>query len=114
MRARGWAAAYLGYMGQRLPERGVEGIRRVRAWRASFYHDLVENVDRTGTGGGLRYCSTDQVRFVFPPRRPGIWWDRTHHWRRYRLWLFSEAMRDVDLFVGAHLDRRGPSLDRPR
>lgn len=93
MKGRDWGPRALGYW-----DGGYEGVAsRVFGggrWRASFYYDLVENeLDGYGTPG---LCSTDQVRFeeldngewTVPPIAtvPPL--------------VFSEAMRDVDLFVG--------------
>jgi hypothetical protein len=93
MRVRGWNAPYLGSwdgggQGEAVKE-FADG-----AWRASFYHDLVENEDRGDWEA--RYCSTDQVRFA---RRDGaVWVDAPLV--EVPAVVFSEAMRDVDLFVG--------------
>ncbi|WP_176611302.1 DUF4132 domain-containing protein [Actinomadura sp. WMMB 499] len=83
IRERGWQANYLG------PFDGGDGEARGEfaggRWRACCFHD------RAGAG----HAATDQVRFE---RRDG------RHWREASLAevppaVFSEAMRDVDLFV---------------
>lgn len=88
---RGWQANFLGrYDG------GYDGLaRRTLAegeWRAGFYHESAQDdFDRCPD-----YAATDQVRFE---RRDG------RDWRQVPLdevpaVVFSEAIRDVDLFVG--------------
>ncbi|MFC4051824.1 DUF4132 domain-containing protein [Actinomadura syzygii] len=90
---RGWQSNFLGgyeggYDGEARGEFGGGG------WRACFHHEPVENAD-----WGPEHATTDQVRFE---RRTG----RTaRSWREVPLadvppLVFSEAMRDVDLFVG--------------
>ncbi|WP_227026128.1 DUF4132 domain-containing protein [Streptomyces fodineus] len=89
---RGWQADFLGrYDG------GYDGRARAEfgdgEWRACFHHEPAEEDDRDYVP---RYAATDQVRFE---RRDG------RRWREVRLaevppLVFSEAMRDVDLFVG--------------
>jgi hypothetical protein len=90
MRERGWAANYLGqwndgYHGEAKKELGGGD------WQAVFFHDWVES-----STGELPYCATDQVRFG---RRNGRRWETTPLADVPPL-VFSEAMRDVDLFVG--------------
>ncbi|MQY39721.1 hypothetical protein SRB17_77480 [Streptomyces sp. RB17] len=89
---RGWQANFLGrYDG------GYDGLARAEfgdgEWRACFHHEPAEEDDRDYAP---LYAATDQVRFE---RRDG------RRWREVRLeevppLVFSEAMRDVDLFVG--------------
>lgn len=89
---RGWQANFLGrYDG------GYDGLARAEfgdgEWRACFHHEPAEGDDRHYAP---EYAATDQVRFE---RRDG------RRWREVRLdevppLVFSEAMRDVDLFVG--------------
>lgn len=92
MRARGWSGNALGYY-----DGGSEGhVTREFGdeWRAEFYFDLVENAedDRTGTP---TLASSDQVRFS---RRET--WDWAHRpLAEVPPLVFTEAMRDVDLFV---------------
>ncbi|WP_345522842.1 DUF4132 domain-containing protein, partial [Streptomyces echinatus] len=89
---RGWQANFLGsYDG------GYDGRARAEfgdgAWRAFFHHEpAAEDHDRYSP----EHAATDQVRFE---RRDG------RRWREVPLAevpppVFSEAMRDVDLFVG--------------
>jgi hypothetical protein len=91
MRARGWHGNYLGFF-----DGGYDGEATREfaggAWRASFLYELVEE----GTDGVAAYCSTDQVRFA---RRDGTAW-ATAVLTEVPPLVFSEAMRDVDLFVG--------------
>lgn len=95
MRTRGWAANHLGpwdggYDAEAVKEIGEDG------WRAHFYIELVDQDGRSDAA----LCSTDQVRFE---RRSGTppqaRWDRAPLAEVPEL-VFSEAMRDVDLFVG--------------
>ncbi|SNS43491.1 DUF4132 domain-containing protein [Actinomadura mexicana] len=87
---RGWQANFLGrhYGGHDGEARGEFGGGE---WRACLYHEPVDEAD-----GAYEYAATDQVRFE---RRHG------RRWREAPLAdvpppVFSEAMRDVDLFVG--------------
>jgi hypothetical protein len=88
---RGWQANFLGHY-----DGGYEGTARAEfgdgEWRACFHHEPTADDD----GYAPEYATTDQVRFE---RRDGR--------RRREVSLaevpplvFSEAMRDVDLFVG--------------
>ncbi|MFF4575055.1 DUF4132 domain-containing protein [Streptomyces sp. NPDC001410] len=89
---RGWQANFLGrYDG------GYDGLARAEfgdgAWRACFHHEPAAD---DGGGYAPEHAATDQVRFE---RRSG------RQWREVALaevppLVFSEAMRDVDLFVG--------------
>jgi hypothetical protein len=91
MRARGWQGNYLGFF-----DGGYDGEATKEfaagAWRASFHHDLVDEEIEYGAA----FCSTDQVRFA---RRDGTAWT-TAALTEVPPLVFSEAMRDVDLFVG--------------
>jgi hypothetical protein len=89
-RERGWQANFLGRH-----EGGLNGEARGEfgggEWRACFHHEPVDYAD-----WAIEYAATDQVRFE---RRHG------RRWREAQLAdvpppVFSEAMRDVDLFVG--------------
>ncbi|GLZ12410.1 hypothetical protein Acsp04_26450 [Actinomadura sp. NBRC 104425] len=87
---RGWTANYLGpyyngYAGE------AKWVLAEGEWRVRFFHEAVESQ----SAGAPEYASTDQVRF---DRRAG------RAWREVPLAevppaVFSEAMRDVDLFV---------------
>ncbi|MFI5685399.1 DUF4132 domain-containing protein [Streptomyces sp. NPDC051636] len=89
---RGWQANFLGrYDG------GYDGKARAEfgdgEWRACFHHEPAADDDG---GYAPEHAATDQVRFE---RRDG------RRWREVPLaevppLVFSEAMRDVDLFVG--------------
>ncbi|GGV08549.1 hypothetical protein GCM10010182_30000 [Actinomadura cremea] len=89
LRERGWQANHLGpYEGGRNGE--ARGEFAGGRWRACHFHDLV-----TRAGHLAEHASTDQVRFEVRDGR---------HWREASLAevppvVFSEAMRDVDLFV---------------
>lgn len=94
IRARGWNAHALGYWdggynGEAIRDFPDAGVRAV------FYYDLVEQADIDGYGTPA-LCSTDQVRFE---HLEGRVWQRTALTDVPPL-AFSEAMRDVDLFVG--------------
>ncbi|HEU5025287.1 MAG TPA: DUF4132 domain-containing protein [Spirillospora sp.] len=88
---RGWQSNFLGsydggYNGEARGEFGGG------EWRACFYHEPVDE----GFDYAPEYAATDQVRFE---RREG------RRWREAPLaevppLVFSEAMRDADLFVG--------------
>ncbi|WP_225839314.1 DUF4132 domain-containing protein [Streptomyces sp. NK08204] len=92
---RGWQANFLGrYDG------GHDGTARAEfgdgEWRACFHHEPAADDD--GGGYAPEHAATDQVRFE---RRDG----HGRRWREVPLahvppLVFSEAMRDVDLFVG--------------
>ncbi|MDQ1068255.1 DUF4132 domain-containing protein [Streptomyces canus] len=90
---RGWQANFLGRH-----EGGYDGRARAEfgdgEWRACFHHEPAADDD--GGGYAPEHAATDQVRFE---RRDG------RRWREVPLaeappLVFSEAMRDVDLFVG--------------
>jgi hypothetical protein len=91
MRVRGWRANYLGSW-----DGGHEGTATKEVgggrWRASFYHELVEQDAQYQA----QLCSTDQVRFE---RRDGTVWEPAPV-RIVPAVVLSEVMRDVDLFVG--------------
>ncbi|MFF0793303.1 DUF4132 domain-containing protein [Streptomyces spiralis] len=88
---RGWQANFLGSH-----DGGHDGLARAEfgggEWRASFHHEPAAD----DGGYAPEHAATDQVRFE---RRDG------RRWREVPLaevppLVFSEAMRDVDLFVG--------------
>ncbi|MEU5879143.1 DUF4132 domain-containing protein [Spirillospora sp. NPDC047279] len=88
---RGWQSNYLGrheagYHGE---AKGEFGDGR---WRACFFHEPAEDDFQDAP----RYAATDQVRFE---RREGRRWLETAV-ADVPAAVFSEAMRDVDLFVG--------------
>lgn len=92
MKERQWATNYLGpYDG------GYEGEakRDFPSWglRASFLH---EPVDTETHAFRVEYCTTDQVRFTRLGDRSG----ELVPLAEVPAVVFSEAMRDVDLFVG--------------
>ncbi|WP_053754407.1 DUF4132 domain-containing protein [Streptomyces sp. MMG1533] len=89
---RGWQANFLGRH-----DGGYDGTARAEfgdgGWRACFHHEPAAD---DGGGYAPEHAATDQVRFE---RRDG------RRWREAALaevppLVFSEAMRDVDLFVG--------------
>ncbi len=91
MSGRRWASNFLGPF-----DGGFEGIAKrefpSHGIRAEFYHDALE----AEAGGDVLHCSTDQVRFV--PLARGD--QAAVALRDVPAIVFSEAMRDVDLFVG--------------
>lgn len=90
-KTRGWQANFLGrhdggYQGE------ARGTFAEGEWRARFYHDSAdEDFDYRPD-----YAATDQVRFE---RRAGRAWHQAPL-AEVPAAVFSEAMRDVDLFVG--------------
>jgi hypothetical protein len=93
MRARGWRAGYLGTWDGGYDSEAAKQFGG-GLWRALFHHQYVEDEARSILGA--QYCSTDQVRFE---RRDGAVWERVPV-TDVPAAVFSEAMRDVDLFVG--------------
>jgi len=88
-KTRGWTTRMLG------PWDGgdeAEATREVagRRWRARFFHSYVEGFQETALAG------TDQVRFEH--RTAGTW--REAALAEVPPVVFSELMRDVDLFIG--------------
>jgi hypothetical protein len=92
---RGWEAPYLGNW----DNAGQAPTRRLPAHnlRIEFWVDPAQVADDAGnlTGGGVAYLTTDQVRFyrLTPESRDPLPLDQIPPL------VFSEAMRDVDLFV---------------
>ncbi|MGW3889681.1 DUF4132 domain-containing protein [Micromonospora chokoriensis] len=93
MRVRGWQAGYLGTWDGGYDSEATKSFGG-GAWRASFHHHMVADEDPHSYDA--RYCSTDQVRFVL---RDGATWQPAPVVDVPAV-VFSEAMRDVDLFVG--------------
>lgn len=101
MAARGWSASHLGFW-----DGGDEGeaIRVMPAagpveWRARFDYQLVEESRHTVYGTG-ELCSSNRVRFERRPLRGGgRGWTPVAPAQVPPL-VLSEALRDVDLFVG--------------
>ena len=92
MTARRWGSNFLGpYDG------GYNGIAKrefkTHAIRAEFWHDAIEQ-ELQGYAGTVEHCTTDQVRFVRQGRV-----DDLMRLADVPPIVFSEAMRDVDLFV---------------
>ncbi|MBC6460397.1 DUF4132 domain-containing protein [Actinomadura sp. HBU206391] len=89
LKGRGWTTELLGPW-----DGGAEGdAKRTLAageWRASFFHEYAEWAE------DLELAATDQVRFDH--REDGVW--RAAPLADVPAIVFSEAMRDVDLFVG--------------
>ncbi|NUS13923.1 MAG: DUF4132 domain-containing protein [Streptomyces sp.] len=98
MGARGWSASQLGFW-----DGGYEGeaVRPVPAagpleWRARFDYQAVEEAGMTRSGTA-DLCSSNRVRFERRP--PGARWTPVTLAEVPPL-VLSEALRDVDLFVG--------------
>ncbi|MFE6362240.1 DUF4132 domain-containing protein [Streptomyces sp. NPDC057806] len=88
-RARGWSSSRLGPWDAGF-EAEAERVLAAGEWRVRFFHTWV---DRAGEDG---LAATDQVRF--DRRADGGW--REAALAEVPELVFSEAMRDVDLFVG--------------
>ncbi|GAA4262871.1 hypothetical protein GCM10022255_102280 [Dactylosporangium darangshiense] len=93
MRARGWQATYLGTWssGADTDATKVFGAGR---WRATFEHESAGDV--VAPRYDVEFCTAGTVAF---DRRDGALWARTAL-ADVPPAVFSEAMRDVDLFVG--------------
>jgi hypothetical protein len=93
MRVRGWAATYLGPWDS---GQASDATKEFAAgeWRATFRHELAGEVGAPEYR--VDHCSTDQVRFA---RRDGRRWEQAAI-ADVPPRVLSEAMRDVDLFVG--------------
>ncbi|SBT46894.1 DUF4132 domain-containing protein [Micromonospora narathiwatensis] len=92
MKERRWATNYLGgwdggYDGEAKRDFPAQGLR------AAFYH---QQAGDEGGGHEVMFCTTDQVRFQ---RSCGRQWE-TVSLAEVPPVVFSEAMRDVDLFIG--------------
>jgi hypothetical protein len=92
MTARRWGSNFLGPF-----DGGYNGLAKrdfpTARIRAEFYHDAVET---EAIREAVRHCTTDQVRFY--PMGPGP--QAVARLVDVSATVFSEAMRDVDLFVG--------------
>jgi hypothetical protein len=91
LRVRGWRATHLGLYdggGDAEATKEFAGV-----WRASFF---IEAVQPDAGTYEVRHCTTDRVRFA---RRDGAYWEQSRL-ADVPAEVFSEAMRDVDLFVG--------------
>jgi hypothetical protein len=92
MTARRWGSNFLGPF-----DGGYNGLAKrdfpTARIRAEFYHDAVET---EAMRDAVRHCTTDQVRFY--PMGPGP--QAVMRLVEVPPVVFSEAMRDVDLFVG--------------
>ncbi|WP_225803934.1 DUF4132 domain-containing protein [Streptomyces sp. NK15101] len=101
---RGWTGNHLGYFSdgwsselvKELPAPGELPAGAGTRWRARFF---VELVDEGASGDGVaRLCSTDQVRFERRAGARGAW--EATALADVPALVLSEALRDVDLFVG--------------
>ena len=93
MRTRGWAATYLGAWDQ---GHRTEAAKELGGgeWRAMLVHEVAGEV--AAPHYQVAHCVTGEVRFT---RRDGRAWQDVPLTEVPPL-VFSEAMRDVDLFVG--------------
>ncbi len=99
MRTRGWTGTTLGYW-----DGGYDGhVTKEYAggWRAEFFFNLILIESDADNYETPSLASSDQVRFT---RREGRNW-ALRPLAEVPPLIFSEAMRDVDLFVGV---RRSP------
>ncbi|WP_433720606.1 DUF4132 domain-containing protein [Actinoplanes sp. CA-051413] len=90
MRTRGWAASYLGTWDQGHRTEASKDLGGGE-WRALLVHEAAGEADYQ-----VVYCILGEVRFT--RRAGGAWQDAPLTEVPVR--VFSEAMRDVDLFVG--------------
>ncbi|MEU7010916.1 DUF4132 domain-containing protein [Streptomyces sp. NPDC046332] len=107
MAERGWTGDHLGYFGsggssamvRELPRPGDLPVGEGVFWRARFFVGLVEA--GSSADGVAVLCSTDQVRFERRAASAGARgvWERAAPADVPAL-VLSEALRDVDLFVG--------------
>jgi hypothetical protein len=89
VRARGWTSGMLGpWDGGSTTE--AYGVYAGGRWRAAFRHDYLEPEP-----DGVECAGTDRV--WFERLRDRVW--RTEHLTEVPAMVFSEAMRDVDLFI---------------
>lgn len=97
IRTRGWNAPHLGYWDGGWDATATKAIGE-DGWRASFDYAVVENPEDGYETPSL--AATDQVRLErwHGPRTGGGW--RPEPLSQVPALVFSEAMRDVDLFVG--------------
>lgn len=93
IRARGWNGQHLGYWYDGYEATATKEVGE-DGWRAAFDYALVEREEDRYASASL--CATDQVRFE---RRQDAGWTPQQMSTVPGL-VFSEAMRDVDLFVG--------------
>ncbi|MBG0564647.1 DUF4132 domain-containing protein [Actinoplanes aureus] len=93
MRVRGWSANFLGPWDS---GHHSEATRELAGgdWRVAFWHEAAGTIE--GRSDQVEFCSTDQVRFA---RRDGRLWEPAPI-TEVPPRVLSEAMRDVDLFVG--------------
>ncbi|MFF8374899.1 DUF4132 domain-containing protein [Streptomyces sp. NPDC015661] len=104
MAERGWAGNHLGYFSdgwsselvKELPAPGELPAGEGTRWRARFFVELAD--EGASRDGVARLCSTDQVRFERRTGARGAW--EAAALADVPALVLSEALRDVDLFVG--------------
>lgn len=97
MRTRGWSGAHLGYWDGGYEATATRPVGE-DGWRASFDYSLVER-DEDGYGQ-VSLASSDQVRFErWTGQRLGRGW-QPQPLSEVPPLVLSEALRDVDLFIG--------------
>ena len=94
-KARGWSFDLAG----RWSYRRHHAVRELPQWglRAEFWVDAIDRADAYADSGVALYLSTDQVRF-YSTEDPSE--DEPRALLDVPALVFSEVMRDVDLFVG--------------
>jgi hypothetical protein len=89
--ARGWRAPFLGPWDS--GDTGVAQRALVDGWKVEFWVNAGGEEEEQGPQGGLLCVATDQVRFYRNSTEPA-------RLEEVPPLIFSEAMREVDLFVG--------------
>ena len=91
MKARGWSAVILAWWDDGIDHGVARKTYSAYGVRAEFFYDPIEDIQPQGSDS-YPFITTDQVAFFEGDRRLDM---------NAVPWLvFSEAMRDVDLFVG--------------
>ncbi|MEU2235221.1 DUF4132 domain-containing protein [Streptomyces vietnamensis] len=104
MAERGWTGNHLGYFSdgwsselvKELPAPGELPAGEGTRWRARFFVELAD--EGASADGVARLCSTDQVRFEGRAGAQKVW--EAAALADVPALVLSEALRDVDLFVG--------------
>ncbi len=96
---RGWEAPFLGSWDG--GEDGPANRKLPEGWRVEFWADAAG--EQFGASGGFLHISTDQVRF-YPVAET-----EPASLNQVPALIFSEAMRDIDLFVGVSTVANDPT-----